>query len=279
MKLGIFAKAFHGPTPQAVLAAARDAGYAAVQYNMACSGLAALPLEIPGDIAAAVAQASDETGVEIAAVSATYNMIHPDAVVRTKGRGGFQAIASVARRMGTHLLTVCSGTRDPADQWRHHPDNATPAAWLELCAEFSRIVPIAEASDLVIGVEPELNNVVCTAERARQLIDTLGSPRIRVVFDPANLFETESPEVRRRIIARAVDLLGDRIALAHAKDRRPDGQFAAAGHGVIDFAHYLTVLRRAGFGGVLVTHGLAAAEAGRVAAFLRSQLLASEGPE
>jgi sugar phosphate isomerase/epimerase len=264
MKLGIFAKTFPDTTPLCVLSAARDAGYSAVQYNMTCSGLAALPLEISGDVATAVAAASDETGVEVAAVSATYNMIHPDAAVRENGRRGFQAIASVARRMGTRLLTVCSGTRDPADQWHHHSDNANPAAWLEMCTECSRLLAIAETYDLEIGVEPELNNVVSSAERARQLIDTLGSDRIRIVFDPANLVEIASPERRRRIIESAVDLLRDRIALGHAKDRRPDGRFAAAGQGVIDFAHYLTVLRRAGFSGALITHGLAAGEASQV---------------
>jgi sugar phosphate isomerase/epimerase len=272
MKLGIFAKTFHGATPLAVLSAARDAGYQAVQYNMTCSGLAALPLEIAGDVAEAVAAASEETRVEIAAVSATYNMIHPDAAVREKGRRGFQAIASMARRMGTSLLTVCSGTLDPEDQWRHHSDNASAAAWQEMCKEFSRLLTIAETYDVEIGVEPELNNVVCTADRARQLIDTLCSDRIRIVFDPANLVEIASPEERRRIIESAVDLLHGRIGLAHAKDRRPDGQFGAAGQGVIDFAHYLTALRRGGFSGVLIAHGFAASEASQAAAFLKSQL-------
>ena len=64
-------------------------------------------------------------------------------------------------------------------------------------------------------------------------------------------------------------LLGDRIAMAHAKDRHADGRFATAGTGVIDFAHFLHALRGAGFDGDLVTHGLAADEAAGVAGFLR----------
>ena len=272
MKLGIFAKTFDGSTPLAVLSAARDAGYSAVQYNMTCSGLAALPLEITGYVAAAVAEAADMTGVEIAAVSATYNMIHPNATVRERGRKGFEAIASVAREMGTRLLTVCSGSRDAENQWRHHPDNTSEAVWNEMCVEFARLLAIAEAYDVEIGVEPELNNVISSAERARRLIETLGSDRIRIVFDPANLFGLGDMKERRQIIESAVDLLQDRIALAHAKDRRADGGFAAAGQGVIDFAHYVAALRRAGFSGCLITHGVAASEAPQVANFLKSQL-------
>jgi sugar phosphate isomerase/epimerase len=178
--------------------------------------------------------------------------------------------------MGTRLLTVCSGTRDPVDQWHYHPDNANPAAWEEMCSEMLQLLEIAETCNVEIGVEPELNNVVCSAERARRLIDTVRSDRIRIVFDPANLVEIASSEARQRIIESAVDLLRDRIALAHAKDRRRDGGFAAAGQGIIDFAHYLAVLRRAGFSGGLIAHGLAAGEASQVAAFLKSRLAAED---
>ena len=56
--------------------------------------------------------------------------------------------------------------------------------------------------------------------------------------------------------------------MAHAKDRAADGGFVAAGRGVIDFVHFVETLRGAGFDGPLVTHGLSAAEAPDVAAFL-----------
>ena len=42
----------------------------------------------------------------------------------------------------------------------------------------------------------------------------------------------------------------------------------AAGKGVVDFAHFIGCLRAAGFDGDMVTHGLSAAEAPVVAAFL-----------
>jgi sugar phosphate isomerase/epimerase len=269
LKLGIFAKTFNGTAPLAVLGAARDAGYSAVQYNMSCSGLPALPLEIPGEAVACIAAASAQTGVAIAAVSATYNIIHPHAKVRERGRRGFEAIAAAARRMGTRLLTVCSGTCDAEDQWRHHPGNASPAAWREMCQEFSRLISIAETYGVDIGVEPELNNVVSSAGQAYRLIETLASDRIRIVLDPANLPGMEASEERRRIVESAVNLLGGRIALAHAKDRKADGQHAAPGRGVMDFDHYFATLRRAGFSGAVIVHGLAESDANQAAAFLK----------
>ena len=81
MKLGIFAKTFEGSDPATVMQAVKAAGFSTVQYNMACSGLASMPDEISSETARAVSQAAQDSGVIIAAVSATYNMIHPDVTV------------------------------------------------------------------------------------------------------------------------------------------------------------------------------------------------------
>jgi sugar phosphate isomerase/epimerase len=274
MRLGIFAKTFPGNTPLEVFKAAAAAGYRSVQYNMACSGLGALPAEVSDSAADAVRRAAAETGVAVAAVSATYNMIHPSRYEREKGRSSFAAVAAQAHRMGAGLLTVCTGSRDAEDQWRHHPENASEAAWSEMMDECRALGLIAERFDVLIGVEPEHANVVSTAAKARRLLDTIGGDRVRIVLDPANLVGTEGLDERRRIIAEAVDLLKDRIAMAHAKDRAADGRFAAAGKGAVDFAHFIAALRAAGFAGDLVTHGLAASEAAGVAAFLASALRA-----
>jgi len=275
MQLGIFAKTFAGSSPDAVLSAARAAGYATVQYNMACSGLPSLPAHIGDDAAAAVAEASARTGVGIAALSATYNMIHPDADIRAAGRRSFAALAEAAPKIGTRLLTVCTGSRDAEDQWRRHPDNDTPEAWQDLLAELRHLLPIAEQHGILIGIEPELGNVVSSAAKARALIDLFGGDRIRIVLDPANLFETAPPAERDALVDEAIALTAEFIVLAHAKDRHPDGSFAAAGDGVIDFPRFIAVLRRAGFDGPIVTHGLDAADAPRVAAFLRAAGAAS----
>lgn len=275
MQLGIFAKTFDGVEPDAVLRQAAAAGYAAVQYNMACSGIGSLPTEIPDRAAAAVASAAKANGIAIAAVSATYNMLHPDPAQRAQGRAAFTAIAASARAMGTDLVTLCTGSRDAADQWRHHPDNDTEAAWDEMLREFQILLPIAARHDVILGVEPELANAVSSASKARRLLDTLRSDRVKIVLDPANLFETEAARPSGEIIAEAIHLLADSIALAHAKDRKPDGGFTTAGSGVIDFGRYVAGLRASGFTGTIVTHGLAAGDAPGVARFLRQKIEAA----
>lgn len=272
MRLGIFAKTFAGSDPQTVLRAAKAAGFACVQYNMACSGLAAMPDRLSDAEIARVAQASKVNAVALAAVSGTYNMIHPDPAVRAKGLLRLEILIRNAAAMGTRMVTLCTGSRDAEDQWRHHPDNASPEAWRDLLAEMGKACALAEPFGITLGIEPELANVVDTAARARALIDTLQSPALGIVLDPANLFEVTSLPAQRDLLSHAIDLLADRIRMAHAKDRDALGHFATAGKGVVDFPYFLGRLRAAGFEGDLVTHGLAADEAAGVAAYLAQTL-------
>lgn len=275
IRLGIFAKTFPGRDPQTVLAAVRAAGYTATQYNMACCGLAAMPDAIEDSTAQAVAQAARDRGVTMTAVSGTYNMIHPDPALRAAGHGRLATLAASCAAMGTRVITLCTGTRDAQDPWREHPDNTTPEAWRDLLASMETAIGIADQYDIFLGIEPELANVVNSAQRARALIDQLASDRLRIVLDPANLFDVATPDEQRRTVSAAIDLLADRIVMGHAKDRHADGRFATAGAGVLDYPHYLACLKRAGFNGPLITHGLSADEAAGVAVFLRGALAAA----
>lgn len=272
MRLGIFAKTFPGVEPGPVLAAVAAAGFETAQYNFACSGLPSMPDDVPREAATAIAQASASSGVPLCAVSGTYNMAHPDPSVRAEGLRRLEVIATSCAVIGTNIATLCTGTRDPDDQWRHHPDNGSPQAWRDMRAEMEKAVAIVERHDIRLGIEPELANIVDSAAKARRLLDEIGSDRLVIVLDPANLFEIADLQTQHRIIDEAIDLLGPDIFMGHAKDRAPDGSFATAGKGVLDYRHYIARLRAAGFDGDLVAHGLAAHEAPDVATFLRGCL-------
>jgi sugar phosphate isomerase/epimerase len=245
---------------------------------MACCGLPAMPDTIEPGTVEAVAAAAESAGVAIAALSGTYNMIHPDPAVRALGLRRLEPLLACAAALGAPLVTLCTGTRDPEDQWRHHPGNRAPEAWRDLLAEMGKALDLAERHGVDLGVEPELANVVASAGHAARLLAELRSPRLRIVLDPANLFETTAPAERRRIVDEAVDLLGPHVAMAHAKDRDAEGGLAAAGSGVVEFDRFLRRLHEAGFDGPLVAHGLGAAEAPAVATFLREQLRRAKGP-
>jgi sugar phosphate isomerase/epimerase len=134
------------------------------------------------------------------------------------------------------VLTLCTGTRDPDDMWRAHPDNRSAAAWHDLRATLDRLVPVASAAGVRLGVEPEPGNVVVDARSARRLLDELGDDarHLAVVLDPANLVTPATAADQQRILTEAFDLLGPATAALHAKDVVTSG-YAAAGSGALDY--------------------------------------------
>lgn len=269
MRLGIFAKTFSRPTLDGALDAVVDHGVICLQFNMACVGLPAMPDTIVPDLAESVRAAIVQRGLKMAAVSATYNMIHPDVQVRADGLRRLAVLAQAAPLLGTSVLTLCTGTRDPHDQWRYHPDNARPDAWADLCREMALALQIAEDHGLILGVEPEMANVVNSAVQARRLLDEMRSPHLQIVLDGANLLCPETLARQTIILDEALDLLGDDLVMAHAKDITPDGRHVAAGTGVLNYAHYVGGLQEIGFAGPLLLHGLAEEQVAEAVGFLR----------
>jgi sugar phosphate isomerase/epimerase len=277
MELGIFAKTFPRPTVEQALDAVAAHGLSHVQFNMACVGLPTLPERFDPDLCERVALAFSARGLTMAAVSGTFNMVHPDPSVRAAGLEGLHPLALSCTLMGTSIITLCTGTRDPDDMWRHHPDNAKTTTWNDLTATLRRALTTAEAYGLTLAFEPEVGTVVDSAPRARRLLDEMASPFLKVVIDPANLFHAGELSRMRDVLDEAFGLLGGDVVLAHAKDLSRDGEAGceAAGTGLLDYDHYIRLLRGAGFDRALVLHGLREDQVADSLAFVRGKLGAS----
>ena len=271
--IGIFAKTFPRPTPEENLDAVCGHGLRVVQYNLACAGLPSLPERIDPRLAQQIGAAAASRRITLAAVSGTFNMIDPVRERRYVGLRRLGHLAAACHLLGTNVITLCTGTRDPDDLWRGHPANGRADAWKDLLTAMKQALFFAEVHDLWLAIEPETANVVDSPAKARRLLDELGSPRLKIIIDPANLFRAEDLPHQRALLDAAFDLLGPDIVLAHAKDVRVvDGtvHHVPAGTGVLDYPHYLTLLRN--FPVPLIVHGLAEAEVDGALAFLRGTL-------
>lgn len=276
MELGIFAKTFKRTGTASIFDAVCAHGFRVTQFNMACAGLPSMPDELPPSLAAHIGHAAATRSLTLAAVSGTFNMIHPDPNVRTIGLHRLSTLAGACKPMGTSTITLCTGTRDPDDQWQAHPDNNAPDAWRDLCHTMERALAIAETHQVTLAIEPELGNVVRSAKKGLRLLREMRSSRLRVVFDAANLFEVAPPAARERLVQEGLNLLGDYLIMAHAKDRHADGTFCPAGHGVLNYDHYLTTLQKSGFDGPLILHGLDEADVPGCLHFLQQRITNSQ---
>jgi sugar phosphate isomerase/epimerase len=258
MRLGIFAKTFPRPTAKQTLQAAADAGVTAVQFNLSVLGLPTVPDTVPAEAIAATREAAARSGVELAAISGTFNAAHPDPAVRRAGVARFPVLCEAASALGIPVITLSSGSRDPQDMWRYHPDNNTDAAWSDSRDSLTALAAAAAGHGVTLAVEPEHANILATAALARRMLDEIGSPALGIVFDAANLIEPDfaTPESMRSVITGAVTRLGPDIVLAHAKELTADRRPVPAGAGMLPWDLIIDTLDGAGFGGTLVIHGL-----------------------
>ena len=270
MEIGIFAKTFMRPTLGTTLDAVVAHGIGCVQFNMACAGVPSLPEQIDTALSAEIRGAMAARQLRMAAVSGTFNMIHPDLARRQAGLARLRTLAAACHDLGTSVITLSTGTRDPDDMWRRHPANDSTEAWRDLLAALSQALTIAEEHRVTLAFEPEVSNVVDSAAKGRQLLDELQSPYLKVVMDGANLFHAGELPRMREILDEAFALLGDEIVLAHAKDLSHDGDAGheAAGTGLLDYDHYLALLRAVGFRGPLILHSLTEDQVAQSVAFL-----------
>ena len=87
----------------------------------------------------------------------------------------------------------------------------------------------AEQYDVCIALEASLVDIVPSAKRARDLIEQVGSDRLKVLLDPANLIANSSEEDMFRYLA-------PHIAYLHGKDRKVNDVWGrVVGDGDIDW--------------------------------------------
>jgi sugar phosphate isomerase/epimerase len=280
MQLGIFAKTFSRSNLAGVLDAVKAHGLNSVHFDFACIGLPSMPDDIDLMLCERIQREMAARRLIMASVSGTYNMAHPDSRERQLGLQRLAVLARACRPLGTSVITLCTGTRDPNNLWRYHPDSASPEAWHDLLTSMQSALQIAAVHGIMLGIEPEVSNVVDSASKARRLLDEMGSPHLGIIIDGANLFPAGTLPRQHEILDEAFDLLGERIIMAHAKDLSHDGAAGheAAGTGLLDYDYYLSHLRDTGFNGPLILHSLTESQVDQSVRFLRQRLATSTSP-
>jgi sugar phosphate isomerase/epimerase len=270
-ELGIFARTFPRSSADKVAAAVSRARFGLVQLNLSAVGLPTLPA--PDEHGAldfgAIRRPFEARGIGIWGLSASYNMVHPDPVVRDAQTAAAIALIGRAPELGATAVTVCTGSRDPDSMWRRHSGNDEPAAWRDLRASLDRLLPAAAAAGVRLGIEPEPGNVISDAARARRLLDELGGDagRCGIVFDPANLVTVDTAGQQDSILRDAASLLAGSIFCVHAKDVVGSG-YAAAGTGKLDYGLVFRLLAGMAGGTPLIVQDAAEDDVARVRDFL-----------
>jgi pimeloyl-ACP methyl ester carboxylesterase len=149
---------------------------------------------------------------------------------------------------------------------------------------------IADRHEVTLAFEPETNNVVNSVSKARRLLDEVASPWLKVVIDPANLLiPSRGGDIRAisritnvvEVLNETFDWLGPDIVLAHAKEPRSDELVlnvkGRPDKGILQSSReafyllYFGGLKRIGYKGAIIIHGLEESEVVSRVAFVKEK--------
>jgi sugar phosphate isomerase/epimerase len=241
-QLGAFARMFPRGSADQVAQAFVDNGLVQVQLNLAAMGLPTIPGADVLDCLdlAAIGRSFTDRDLEVWGVSATYNVIHPDA--RLRARVTADAVRFIRRlgSLGAVAATLCTGSRDPENMWRKHPDNGSASAWRDLRATLDELLPAALEAGVLLAIEPEPGNVIAGTAEGLKLLDELGSDgeSIGFILDPANLVSERDRSEHASVLSEAFDRFGENAICVHAKDTVPWAETLNGG-GVVNYDHVL----------------------------------------
>lgn len=246
LRLGVRAHDFGRAPADELAARIAGAGFGCAQLalNKAIAGLNLQTGDLNTTLAQSIGDAFARHGVTIEVLGCYINPIHPDLKHRRKLIEYFQDHLLFAGEFGCRIVALESGSVNP--DYLPHPANHTDEAFGEMLNSLSELVALAERCNVWVGLEAVTAHTVSSAQKMRRVLDLIRSKNLKVVFDPVNLLSAENAAEQTHVIPEALDLLGDDIAVFHAKDFvLENGTFKTvpAGHGQLDYAPILQFIR------------------------------------
>lgn len=245
--LGIDAGVYRSlPVEQATRRIKAD-GFSGVLTNFGFADVVFDPLKPDWAAADKITRSFQRHGIHVASLYGYYNVVDPNSARRKQGEARMEFLIANWKRLGCPVIATETGTINRQSEWLDAPENQTEAAFIECRNSLAKLVRAAERSGAIIALEAYWRNVIGTTNRLARLLREIDSPALKVVMDPANFFRNEDLPRMRAMLEDLFQQVGNRIALAHAKDVKaaPNGpELPAAGQGSLDYPLYLRLLAR-----------------------------------
>jgi len=250
MKLGIMSGVFSRYPVEEAARKLREGGFTCTQLSLRFEGMpferygSALDLtDCTPEVLRRVRRAFDAEGVEILSQGAYMELTTTDESQRQANIDYFARRLRMMRQVGGEVLVTESGQRpdDPTEQ---------AAAWDRLRSALGALLPVAAQEGVSIGLEPSRAQVLKDTATARLLLNEFGADHLKVMIDPANILGLES-------LDEMFQNVGPAIFQGHAKDVILSGEkpvYPRAGHGEVDYPHYIRLLRRQGVDALVIEY-------------------------
>lgn len=225
---------------------AREEGFSCVHLALSkvVSGVTFDEAAMTEGLAMHIKRVFAENRLDVAVLGCYLNLAHPDPAALRKIQAKYCDHIRVTALSGACMVGTETGAPNAA--YKYEPACHGQEALDTFIRNLAPVVEAAEKRGVTIAIEPVWTHIVWNADRALEVIRSIGSRNLRIIFDPVNLLSPENVGDRERVIGEAMDKLCDRIAAVHIKDYLPgDGELknVAAGTGEMDYSAILAFLK------------------------------------
>lgn len=219
MRLGVVGYAPGDPreVTEEVLRKGLDLGVTSVCYHG--------PGEVLDELTAAdcdrVNALYDDLGLELAQFGVGYRecLFDPDGAVRDRVVNTIHRGLEVGSALKAHNVLIRTGSLNPSGSYHPAPENHEPGRLDLLIDTLSRVADKAEEEGMTVVIETHVLTIMGSPEINRQVIDEVGSDRLRVVMDFVNHFQSLAQVYgSTERLNHIFDVMGPISTVSHIKD-------------------------------------------------------------
>ena len=207
--LGARAHDYRGSTPDELFANIVGDGFAAAQ--LAFKKSFGIPYPVPEAFLEETAMALQKHNLHLAVVGCYIDPALPDRETRRQQVDTFIAALSAAKA----LNAGCVGTETTNFE---KAGGDRKAAMERLIDSVKRMAEAAEKQGVNIGIEPVYDHVMHNVDETLEVIEKVGSSRVRIIWDAVNLLSRETVMNQPGFFRSCYDAFKARLIAMHLKD-------------------------------------------------------------
>ena len=195
-------------------------------------------------LAAYVRRVFRENELDVAVLGYYLNLAHADENTVREFQSRYYGNLRVAALAGIGMVGTETGA--PNAEYKRDGNTHSVEALHTFIHNLEPVVECAEHYGVTMAIEPVVNHIVYNADRALEVIRSVGSRHLRIIFDPVNLLAADNVDRRDAVLDAAMDKLCDHTAMVPLKDyvRTENGLVSvAAGTGEMDYTAILRFLK------------------------------------
>jgi sugar phosphate isomerase/epimerase len=174
------------------------------------------------------------------------SFVHADPEAQSRDLDRLAGALRVAGELGAEGVITGCGSLSPAGRYAPHPANRAPGTCRRLVEALKPAAELVERAGIDLVLEPHVLTALHSPEVVREVVDAVGSPRLRVNLDLANLVGSlDALWSSAALVERVFDTLGEVAVSGHLKDVRVDDRFvlhldeAVPGEGELDLVSFV----------------------------------------